>query len=103
MMEEICAGVFIIGCVLLLLYFLFFKKPAKFSKTVGQRNTTVEVTANQDLDKVSLIASFGGEKIKFERKRVRKGMTVDFVYPSSKDPVRLMIDLGKGKEQAFEL
>ena len=103
MMEEVCAGILILVCLLIAVYFLFLKKPVKFSKTVGERNTTIEVIANQDLDKVSLIASFGGEKIKFERKRVRKGMTVDFVYPSSKDPAKLVVEIGKGKEQAFEL
>jgi len=102
-MEEVCAGILIVVVLLLIVYFLFLKKPVQYSKSVGKRNTTVEVIANRDLNKVSLVARFGGEKIKFERKRVRKGMTVDFVYPSSKEPAMLIIEVDKGKEQTFEL
>jgi hypothetical protein len=103
MIEEICAGALILGVLAVIAYLLFGRKPVTFSKNVGKTNTTVEITANRNLHKVSLVARFGNERIKFERKRVRKGQTLDFVYPSSDEPAELIVEIKPGKGDIYEL
>ncbi len=103
MITEICAGAIILVCLVLIAYLLFGLKPFKHSKKVGKNNTTLTITAKRNLYKVSVIAKFGREKIKFERKRIRKDQTVDFVYPSSGEPAKLIVEVESGKQRVFEV
>lgn len=103
MMEEICAGAVIVACLVVIFYLLFGARPFSYSKRIGKNNTDLTITAKRDLRKISVIARFGREKIKFERKRIRKGRTVDFVYPSSNERAKLIVEEESGKKRIYEV
>ena len=100
---EMFAGALILICLIIIAYLLLGSKPVSFTKTVGKRNTSLSIRARRNIHKLSVKASFGGERITFERKRVRKDQTVDFVYPSSKDPAKLIIEVVPGKKQEYDV
>lgn len=101
--EYICVGAFIIALLILLLLLILHKRPFKYQKTSHGLNTTLTITANKNLHKVTVEAQFGSEEIKFERKRIRKGMTVDFTYPKSDKPAKIIVEVDQGKPKVFQV
>lgn len=102
MLEILAAGIMVL-CILLILYLLFGSKPVKYQKKVYGGNTSLVITAKCNLAKVLVTAKFDQEEIAFERKRIRKGQTIEFVYPSSKNPAKLIVQTESGRTLAFEV
>ncbi len=103
MIYDVCIATTVIFCAIVIAYFLFSSKSFKYDKEIEENKTKLTITANQNLKKISVIAKFGNESITFERKRIRKGQTVDFVYPVSKKPARLTVVEESGKEKICEV
>lgn len=99
MIEAICIGAGILFIIILL--FLFFSKPFTYTKKIGKNKTSLSITAKCNLHKISVIARFGKEKIAFERKRIRKGRTIDFEYPSSKASTTVIVEEESGKKRTY--
>jgi hypothetical protein len=98
-----CAGALILLIIVVVVFLIFGRRPFSYHKRKEGSNTCLTITAKRNLAKVSVFARFGGEAIKFERKRIRKGQSVDFVFPASKKKTKLVVESEKGKERAFEI
>jgi len=99
----VCAGALILTVILVVLFLIFGMRPFRYNKRKEGSNTCLEITAKRDLAKVTVFARFGSEQIRFERKRIRKGQSIDFVFPESKKKTKVVVETEKGKEKAFEI
>lgn len=99
MIGEICAGAGIIALLLIVIYILFLSKPYKHWKKTTKDKTTIVVEAKRNLEKVSVKTW----DFTLERKRVRKGQMVEFDFPASKRPVKLIVEVGSGRVETVEL
>jgi hypothetical protein len=99
----VCAGAAILALLVVLVIFIIRNKPFRYKKKTTDKNTTLTVMANRNLYKVTVEARFGGDSIKFERKRIRKGQTVDFTFPASNKPTKLTVEVESGKQKVFEV
>lgn len=99
----VCAGGLILAVLIAVLLLIFGLRPFTYSKRKEGSNTCLTITAKRDLARVTVFARFGSEAIKFERKRIRKGQSIDFVFPASKKKTKLVVETEKGKEKAFEI
>lgn len=102
-MIEICAAAIVIACIIAIAYLLTRSKPVKFEKKTEKGNSCLTITANQDLARIAVSARFDSEEINFERKRIKKGQTVEFAYPYSVQPARLTVETESGKILVFEV
>jgi len=102
-MAEICAGGLILLILVIVVYLLFSSKPVTYSKRAGPNKTDLAVTAKSNLRRISVVAKVEEETIEFERKRIRKGQTVDFEYPTSNVRVKLTVEEESGKQRTYEI
>lgn len=99
MIAEICVGAGILLLVLLVFYLLFFTMPFRYVKRVHKDTVCINVIAKKSLKKVTIVA----DDITFERKRIRQGQTVEFDYPASKKPAKLIVELEEGHTKTVDL
>ena len=97
-----CAAIVVLA-VIAVAVFLFGRKAFTYKKGKEGANTCLTIYAKRNLAKVVVVARFGGEEIKFERKRIRKDQSVDFVFPSSEKKIKLVIEAEPGNEHHFEI
>ncbi|MEW6721948.1 MAG: hypothetical protein AB1324_01660 [Candidatus Micrarchaeota archaeon] len=99
----LCGGALLIVFAVLLLLGLRALKPYAYRRRSEGTNTCLTITAKRNLHKVTVTASFGGEEMTFERARVRKGQSVDFVFPSSDKKAKLVVEIEPGKPHSSEV
>jgi hypothetical protein len=105
-MEEflpVCAGIAILGLVAAIIYFLQHGRPFDYDKRKEGQNICLTIHARHNLDRVVVTAGFDTEEISFERKRIRKGQYVDFVFPRSDKKIRLSVTAEGGSTYALEI
>jgi len=107
-MEEdvlplICAGVLVLMAVCVVVFIILNLKSFSYTKRTEGSNTCITLTAKRNLNKASVKVSVDGEDVTFERRRIRKGQNVDFVYPSTKSPAKLMVEVESGNVQVAEV
>ncbi|MEW6749240.1 MAG: hypothetical protein AB1295_06045 [Candidatus Micrarchaeota archaeon] len=98
-----CAGGLILAVILIAAFLVFGMRPFKYAKRKEGSNTCLTITAKRNLAKITVFARFTGESVKFERQRVRKDQSIDFVFPASKEKIKVVVETEKGKENAFEV
>jgi hypothetical protein len=99
MIAEICVGLGILVLLLLIVYFLFFARPFKYWKKDQKNKTSIIIEAKKNLAKVSVLAG----DIQFERKRIRKGQIVEFDFPPSRKPSKLIVEMESGRVETVEV
>jgi hypothetical protein len=99
----VCAGVLILAAVIVLVTIILNLKAFDYRKRKDGQNTCLTVNAKKNLGKITVQARFGNEDIKFERKRVRKGQSIDFVYPASNKAAKLIVETESGSVQVVEV
>jgi hypothetical protein len=98
-----CAGTVILLCIIALIYVLLgFRKFSYKKKSMGNQ-TSLVVVANRDLFRIAVLARFNKEEITFERRRIRKGQSVEFVYPRSDQKAKLIVEAESGHARAYEV
>ncbi|NYZ74092.1 hypothetical protein H0O00_03040 [Candidatus Micrarchaeota archaeon] len=106
-MEDIlpiaCAGSLILLVLALVLYFFINLNPFSYDKRKEGVNTCLTITAKHNLNKVTVTANVDGDDVTFERRRIRKGQSVDFVYPLSPKPAKLTVEVESGNVRALEV
>ncbi|NYZ77299.1 hypothetical protein H0O02_03210, partial [Candidatus Micrarchaeota archaeon] len=86
-MIEILLGFVIIFAVLVMLVLLFvFNRPYSCSRKVKGKETVFSLDARKDIAKIEVVGKFGTESITFQRKDIKKGEKIEFVYPASTEP-----------------
>jgi hypothetical protein len=99
-----CAGTVIVLCVLAIIYVLVSGlRQFSYRKKAMGTQTSLVVTANRNLFRIGVLARFNKEEIAFERRRVRKGQSVEFLYPLSDRKARLTIEAESGHAQVYEV
>lgn len=98
-----CAGILVLLAVGLIAFVILGLKAFSYEKRKEGGNTCLTVRAKRNLAKVTVHATFGNDDILFERKRIRKGQSVDFVYPSSEKPAKLVVEMESGSSQSVEV
>lgn len=96
----------VIGAVALILALLAFillnLRAFSLTRRLEGQNTCIILKAKRNLEKVTLVAGVNGEDMAFERRRVRKGQSVEFVFPSSEKKARVTVVLESGATQTAE-
>ncbi|MFH0884476.1 MAG: hypothetical protein V1861_02090 [Candidatus Micrarchaeota archaeon] len=98
-----CAGILVLVAIGLIAFVILGMKAFSYEKRKEGSNTCLTVKAKRNIAKVSVQATFGKEDILFERKRIRKGQSVDFVFPSSDKPAKLIVETDSGASQTIEV
>jgi hypothetical protein len=98
-----CAGLLILGAVIALVFVILNLRAFSYSKRKEGGNTCLTVRAKRNLARVCVVARFGDEEITFERKRIRKGQSVDFVFPSSDKKAKLTVEAEVGAPHSVEV
>jgi hypothetical protein len=102
-LTGVCVGAVALVLIIIVSLVLLGSGPFTYRKRSEGGNTCLTVTAKRNLDHISVVAKAGEEEIMFERKRIRKGQSVEFVYPSSKDPARLTVEVESGHARVVEV
>lgn len=102
-LAGVCVGTLALLIVVILAILVLGSGSFTYRKKSENGNTTLTVTAKRNLDHISVVAKAGEEDIKFERKRIRKGQSVDFVYPASKTPAKLTVEMDPGNVKTIEV
>jgi len=98
-----CAGLLILGAIIVLAMVILNLKAFSYSKRKEGTNTCLTVMAKRNLARVSVVARFGDEEITFERKRIRKGQSVEFVFPQSDRKAKLTVESEVGSPHTLEV
>ena len=99
----VCAGSVILLCLMAIAYILLGFRQFSYKKKNMGTQTSLVVAANRDLFRIAVVARFGREEITFERKRIRKGQSVEFVYPRSDQKASLTVEAESGHARAYEV
>lgn len=86
-----CAGIAVLVIVAGAAYVLLNRSPVSCRRRREGQNTCLTISAKRNIERIRIVASFDGEEVPFERKRIRKGQTVDFVFPFSESKVRISV------------
>lgn len=97
----ICNGGLVLALVLVVIFFLTMRKPFKYHKKIEGPNTCLTITAKRNIDKIAVKIS--EESLVFERKRIRRGQKIDFVFSTSKKPIKLIVEVEAGNQRVFEV
>jgi hypothetical protein len=103
LLPMICAGVLILLALAVVFFLVSNLKPFAYEKRKEGTNTCLTLTAKHNLNRASVTASFDSEEITFERRRIRKGQSVDFVYPASQKPAKLTVEVESGNVRTVEV
>ncbi len=103
MIVEICAGAIIIACIAAIAYLLTSTGKVKCERTNKDGKAWIKIIANKEIPKVEIIGKFGKEEIKFERKDIKKGQTIEFSYPQSSEKAKVTLYDEHGKPEVIEL
>lgn len=98
-----CGGVLALTAASVIVFIILNLKAFTYQKHKEGSNTCLTITAKRNLNKVTVKARFGHEEITFERKRIRKGQSVDFVYPSSDRKAKVIVEAESGNVQTVEV
>ncbi len=99
----LCNAGLVIALIAVIVLIALNMKPFKCEKKTEGPNTCLTITAKKNLDRVAVkVWMDSGSKV-FERKRIRKGQRVDFVFSTPKKPVELIVEVEGERQRAFEV
>lgn len=103
LLPMVCAGVLILLALIVVIFITVSLKPFTYEKRKDGNNTCLTLTAKRNLNRISVLARLDNEEITFERKRIRKGQSVDFVYPASQKTSKLTVEAESGHVRVLEV
>ena len=99
----LCVGGIAFFVIIVISLLIMGSGPMTYRKRMEGQNTCLTVSAKRNLARVCLVAKVGEEDVTFERRRLKKGQSIDFVYPASKTVSRLMIEVEPGNVKNFDV
>jgi len=102
-LSLVCAGVLLIAAIAAMIYLVSSLKAFTYSKKKEGGNISLTVKAKRNLNRVSVVAWSEDGDVDFERRRIRKGQSIDFVYPYSDKKAKLVIEAESGNAQILEV
>lgn len=103
MILILCSGAVVMLCIILIGYLVFFRKPYHIKKETGNGSVTVTLDTRTALSRASLICADGKDGLRFERKNIKAGETIVFVYPAGEGKPCLIVEAVSGNAQTFEI
>lgn len=100
---AVCAGALLLALLLVIILMLLGSNNFTYRKRSEGGNTCLTVTARKNLNRVLVVAATGSDVITFERKRIRRGQSIDFIYPASKKPAKLTVEAESGSVRVVEV
>jgi len=93
MILEICAGLVIVVCIVLIIYLLTRSRSSvSIEKKTEGGNVKLSMKANKDIRQIDVSGqNEDGEEIRFMRKDLKKGETVEFVFPLTRNPLQITV------------
>ncbi len=98
-----CAGTIALIIAAGIVLFLLGRRSFAIQKRRQGSETIITVVAKRNLERVSVLARFDGEEVQLERRRVRKGQSVDFSFPYSEKKTRIIVVAESGNPQSVEV
>ncbi|MFH1520247.1 MAG: hypothetical protein ABID61_01240 [Candidatus Micrarchaeota archaeon] len=102
-LNALCVSAFLLVLLVVVIVVILTLKPFKHEKKEEGDNTCLTITAKRDLDKIIVMVTNKKEKMTFERKRIKKGQSVGFAFPTSNKPIKLIVEIDGNRQRAFEL
>ncbi len=103
-LEVMLAFVIVFAAVIIVVLLFFFNRPYNCNRKIEGDNTVFTLDAKKDISSIEVLGKFGkNEKIKFQRKDIKKGEKIEFVYPASTEPASVTIEIEKGNAKTFEV
>ena len=103
MILILIAGAVVLLCSLVICYLFLFSKPFSFSKTIKDDSASLIFSTRRDIQRVLLSCGSGKCEIKFERRNIRNGETIEFVYPLSLEKAKLVVEMGPEGVKTFDI
>lgn len=101
---EVLLGFVVLLSIIVILILLFvFNRPYSCNRKVKGNETVFTLDAKKPIAGIEIVGKFGDEKIKFQRKDIKKGEKIEFVYPASTEPASVTLEMEKGKPKTFEV
>jgi hypothetical protein len=99
----VCCGGLGIALIVVLILIALSIKPVQYKKKIEGPNTCITIIAKRNIDKVTVKTTVYGDEMNFERKRIRKGQHVDFVFPTPEKKIKLIVEVESGNQRVFEV
>jgi hypothetical protein len=99
----LCLGGLVFMFIILFALLLLGSGPITFRKRTEGANTCLTVTARRNIARLCLVTKDNDEEVTFERRRLKKNQSIDFVYPASKSPGRLTVEIEPGNVKVFDI
>jgi len=97
-LEIFLFGIIVAALAVIVFLIFFLRKPYKWKKWIKGDRTVFVFEAGKDLKGIELHVRQGKEEMTFKRKNLKKGETVEFVYPVSTELATLMVDDDGGRK-----
>lgn len=102
-LNALCVGAFLLILLAIVIVIILTLKPFKYEKKDEGGNTCLTITAMRQIDKIIIVVTNNKEKMTFERKRIKKGQRIDFVFPTSKKPIKLIVEVDNNYQRVFDV
>ncbi len=99
----ICGGALILLLLAAIALFIYNLRSFTWRKQRQGNDILLTITAKRNLSRVTVQASFDGEEVRFERKRVRKGQSIDFSFPYSEKKTKVTAETESGSVRTVEV
>jgi hypothetical protein len=102
-LNVICGACLSLALILVLVLIILNLRPFNYKKKIEGQNTCLTIMAKRNIDRVAVQTWIGNDMIDFERKRIRKGQKIDFVFPTPDKKIKLIVEVEAGRQRAFEI
>ncbi len=105
MIIELILGMFILLILAILIFLIWFltKSPISFRKEMENGTTKIEIHANRDLNKLSIVRiEKNKQKTEFSRASVKKGEKIDFHFDMPNAKEKIVIEF-EGETKEYEV
>jgi hypothetical protein len=102
MLLEGVSTIIVCACAYLVHKKLKRSPDAELSRKRDGSDTLIQVHANKDISSMDL-EDHGPDPLRFQRKGIKKGNAVEFRYPFSGNPARLIVRFEDGSESVHDV
>lgn len=103
MVLEVCAGLIIVACIIVIIYILRRPRgPVSVERSADGGNLRLRLRANRDLRRIELKAPEDPGEIHLVRAALRRGDLVEFSIPLPRGPVHVIVE-DDGGEHTIEI
>jgi len=99
----VAAALVIVICIIIVGYLLLNQKPYTFARSEKGTGTSLLFDARRDVRSISVSDGESARALRFERKNIKGGETVEFVFPGISSKLILIVEEGSGSARTYEI